>query len=174
MNKYLTFLQSGAVYISGRLDKAGLQPIIVIDVKKFIDMDMDIPELEDNLKFIFNWVVEQLFSLGRVEQFFVIVDLEGVGVLDIPIKKLKPFVAILSHSFKGQMYRSVSCGTSSLMRGIFNIVSLWLSEFEQESMILCPPGECKDELLKYMSLDKIEERFGGTKPNVSKYFPPVF
>lgn len=57
-SKYEKFLHSGAVYIAGRLDKAGLQPVIVIDIKKFIQMNMEIPELEDNLKFIFNWCVK--------------------------------------------------------------------------------------------------------------------
>lgn len=83
-------------------------------------------------------------------------DLTNVGVLDIPVKKMKSFVNILSYSFKGQMFRLVSCNTSALMRGIFNIVSLWLSEFEQESMVLCGQDQCIDELVKYASLDLIE------------------
>ena len=68
---------------------------------------------------------------GHVEQFLVIVDLKDVGVMDIPVRKLKPFVRILAYSFKGRMFRLVSCSTNYLMRGIYKIVSYWLSDFER-------------------------------------------
>ena len=57
--EFSDFLKTGAVYIPSRCDKAGKQPVIVVDVKRFIDEgveDMDIDTLELNLKFIFNWV----------------------------------------------------------------------------------------------------------------------
>ena len=104
----------------------------------------------------------------------IIVDLRDVGVTDIPVKKMKSFVNIPSHSFKGQMFRLVSCNTSMLMRGVFNIVSLWLSEFEQQSMSLCAEDQCIDELVKYASLEMIEEKFGGLRPNIVNFFPPTY
>lgn len=61
------FLKTGAVYVPARLDLAGKQPVIVVDVKKFLDMDLDIPVLEENLKFIFNWVQENMLVPGHVE-----------------------------------------------------------------------------------------------------------
>lgn len=94
-------------------------------------MDYDIPVLEENLKFIFNWVQQNMLVPGHVEQFLIIVDLKDVGVLDIPIRKLKPFVRILAYSFKGRMFRLVSCNTNLMMRGVYKIVALWLSEFER-------------------------------------------
>lgn len=67
MKKHRGFFDTGAVYYAGRLDRAGLQPMIVIDIKKFIDMKIEIPELEENLKFVFYWSVEHLLEIGRVE-----------------------------------------------------------------------------------------------------------
>lgn len=171
--QFSQFLDSGAVYIPGRLSKKGMQPVIVIDIKKFVTMDLDVPTLEENLKFIFNWAVQHMCLTGHVEQFFIIVDLTDVGVLEIPVKKLKPFVKVLQYAFKGRMFRLVSCNTNFLMRGIYNIVSLWLSEFERQSMILCAKDECIDELVKYMPNNEIEQRFGGLKPNIQNYFPPA-
>ena len=52
--KFRNFLEKGAIYFSGRLDRAGLQPVIVMDTKKFIDLDIGIEDFENCLKYIFN------------------------------------------------------------------------------------------------------------------------
>ena len=61
------FLESGAVYIGGRLNKAGLQPIIVIDIHKFTELDCEIKDIEENLVLIFNYVVNEMMATGHVE-----------------------------------------------------------------------------------------------------------
>ena len=153
-----------------------MQPIIVLDVRKLVDMQIEIPELERALKFIFHFCEQNLFAQGHVEQFFILLDLKDVGFFDVPVQKLKPLIFILSTCFKGQMYRLVSCNTSALVRGAFNIIQLWLTEFERESMTLCgtDAGACRHVLSEYMSTSMLEKKFGGSREDIVEYFPPMY
>lgn len=124
--------------------------MIVIDINKFIDLMVEeIPDLEERLKFMFYWSVENLLVFGHIEQSLIIVDLtDFIGVLDIPAKKLKSFVSNLSYSFKAQMFRLASCNVNDLMHFIFNVALRVVREAKhgakQSGYVHCRAGEiCK-------------------------------
>ena len=83
-NKFLQFLQSGAVYSCGRAKK-GKQPIIIINVRKFIDQDKSLDEMIEIAAYFFDWIVRNMMVPGRIESFLVILDLKDVGITQMPI-----------------------------------------------------------------------------------------
>ena len=97
--QYQHFLDTGAFYIAGRIDRAGLQPVIVADVKKFVNLKINVAEFENSIKFLFHYCADHFLAHGHVEQFFLIVDLKNVDIFDVPLKKLKTHSNLLRKSY---------------------------------------------------------------------------
>jgi len=73
----MSFLRSGALYVSGRCKK-GHQPIIVINIKKFIEQKRTVTELQDISTYFFDWVERYMLVQGRVESWFLLMDIKDV------------------------------------------------------------------------------------------------
>ena len=56
MNKHREFLDSGAVYCIGRAQE-GLQPVVIINVKRFIGLNKTIEEQQQFAYAFFEWIV---------------------------------------------------------------------------------------------------------------------
>lgn len=82
--KCLPFLQSGACYIQGRC-KEGHQPIIVLNIKKFIDQKATVLDLQDIATFFFEWLCKFMIVQGRIESWLVIIDFKDVYMSQIPV-----------------------------------------------------------------------------------------
>jgi len=81
----LSYLNSGAVYVCGRTIK-GHQPIIVINVRKFIDQNVTLDEIIEVSSYLFDWIVCHMMIPGRIESWLIIMDLKDVGITQLPIK----------------------------------------------------------------------------------------
>jgi hypothetical protein len=74
---YMSFLRSGALYVSGRC-KVGHQPVVVINIRKFIDQKRSMSELQDISTYFFDWVEKYYLVQGRVESWFLLMDCSDV------------------------------------------------------------------------------------------------
>merc|ERR1712012_144829 len=76
-------IERGYIYVNGR-DKY-MRPIIVMNVRKMIDDDV---QLDDIVKLvIFNdaYLMCNAFVPGRIEQYAHVIDLSGIALHDLPI-----------------------------------------------------------------------------------------
>ena len=89
--KYLKFLTSGALYISTRA-KRGMQPVIVMNLKKFIDANVELADLEVIACFYFDYIINNYLLPGYVENWILIIDMKDVGITQLPVSKLKGFI----------------------------------------------------------------------------------
>ena len=166
------FLQSGACYFGGRAKK-GHQPVIVLNIKKFISQNKTVAELEDIACFYFKWIVDNMMVPGHIEGWLVIIDLKDVGITQLPIKQLKGFIKSLQGNFRGRMFRTIAVNSHWLLRGVWNAAWSWLDSFVQQKIIICGYYDCTSNLLNYLDEQTLEKKYGGQKPDlVGPYFPP--
>ena len=76
-------MDQGAVYCIGRA-KEGLQPIIIINVKRFCALGITIEEQQQFAFAFFDWIVNNMMCPGHVESWFVVLDLKDVGITQLP------------------------------------------------------------------------------------------
>ena len=58
---------------------------------------------------------------------------------------------------------------------MWSIVWTWIDDFVKQKIYICGYYDFKENLLKYINPESLEERFGGNKPDIQEnYFPPRF
>ena len=72
------FLRSGAIYVSGRT-KRGLQPLIFLSIRKFIDQKISVEMLEVMTSYFLDFVINNYMLAGRVENWFMVIDTSQEG-----------------------------------------------------------------------------------------------
>ena len=153
-----------------------MQPILVFDIKKLIKLGdgtiLSITDMEELVKYYINWLISHTLVPGQVEQFFIIVDLQDVKLLEIPIKKLRPFINVLQKMFISRLYRLVSCTNNRFLVTVYNtLIKQWLNEFLVESIHVLSGDECMQYMLKYLDVNDLERKFGGQRANLKSYWP---
>ena len=170
---FKTFLQSGALYCNdGGRAKRGLQPIVVLNLRKFIDQSVEPEILEPMSSYFFDFVVRNYMVQGRVENWFMIIDFKGVGVTELPIRKLKTFMVGMMKKFRGRMFRCFAVDSPFLMRAVWKLVLTWVDESLQQKIII-NGGGYEDQLLEYIDAEELEVKYGGTKLNRAANFFPI-
>lgn len=129
--KYLKFLNKGAVYVSGRLNKHGYQPVVIMNVKKLVEIKIEVEELQELMLFFYGWVIDNMLISGKIENCFFIYDIKDVAVTDLPMNKLKVMADVLELAYKNRMHRVVIINMNWLLKGICNLVYYWFNEVVQ-------------------------------------------
>lgn len=170
---YLDFLRSGALYVSGRC-KRGHQPVIVINIKKFIEQKKTVTQLQEISTYFFDWVERYMLVKGHVESWFLIIDCKDVSVSQVPVTSLQGFIVSLQKNFRGRMFRLVAINSPLLLKAAWAIVYSWLDEFVQQKLIICGSKSLAKNLLEYIDDSQLEMKFGGKLPNITnRFFPPL-
>tara|TARA_B110000285_G_C14926355_1_gene515183 strand:+ start:452 stop:709 length:258 start_codon:yes stop_codon:yes gene_type:complete len=84
-------MDEGMIYVMGRC-KPGHQPIIVVSGQRFHNSkNQDLKLLDNYLCFTFDWVWRNMCVTGKIESWFILLDLEDVTVATVPVGKVKAF-----------------------------------------------------------------------------------
>ena len=87
-----------------RRDKS-MRPIIIINVRRMIDTRIPVNRLVAMANFLLCYIIEHAMIPGAIESWVAIFDMKGVGVTDIPKKKINPLVQTMSKNFRGRLFR---------------------------------------------------------------------
>lgn len=74
-------LDQGMMYFVGR--DCNYKPILVMNVKKIHDSEISTDELVNITGFFFNFIVENMMIEGQVENWVIIIELQGMGVTGV-------------------------------------------------------------------------------------------
>jgi hypothetical protein len=98
---------------------------------------VEIDEIIDLAMFKLNFGITNLLVSGRVESWDMIIDLDNVGVSDIPLGKVKAFVGAATKRFAGRSFKMYIVNASFMVRGIFSVVTSMVDEFTTSKMKMC-------------------------------------
>jgi len=87
--------------------------------------------------FYFWWIYKNMMQPGHVENWFILLDLEGVGITNIPLNKLKTFVFAIQSNFRGRLLRVVAVNSNWLLRSVWTIVYPWFDDYVQKKIVIC-------------------------------------
>ena len=71
--------------------------------------------------FINQYLINRAFIPGRVENWIVIFDLKGIGMLNAPKKLIKAVVKPLQMYFKGRLYKLYAINCSAVMKILWKV-----------------------------------------------------
>lgn len=93
----------GFIYICGRDNR--FRPILVVNVPRIVEAKLKLSNMEDLIIYIAEYIKEEIFVFGKIENWVLVVDLGQIGVLDLPFGLLKDLLATLGNNYRAKMFR---------------------------------------------------------------------
>ena len=103
----------------------------------------------------------------------MMVDLNDVSMISLPVNKVKEIVGLAIRHFEGRLYRQFLVNMAFMLRKSTSVFLNFVDDITQQKISAHNDKTYKAELLKLISPDNLEVKYGGRKPNItSNYFPP--
>ena len=172
-DEILSFLKSGQIYMFGR--DRNFRPIVVFNVTKFNieDGEFDAEKQVRVFTCFFEYLVNNLLLPGQIENWITIIDLKDISIWNIPYKKLGNLMKFAQSSYRSRLFRCY------ILNAPYSVSIPW--SFAKKTMaavsiakVSIQRSNCCDKMWEHISKSQIEEKFGGTHPNIepSELWPP--
>ena len=168
-------LNSGFLYIFGRDHQFRpliiCQPYILQDcLNKYSDSDIMNASI-----FICQYIANYMLIPGQIENWIMIVNMDGTSVLSLP-DSVKKLINNMSEYFIARLYRCYILGLNAFLRIIYKLICNFVEKTTVEKVIIL---DNKDDPRKHNDInpENLEERFGGKAQNCiydqeNSLFPP--
>lgn len=176
-DKIYQLLNMGFLYVHGR--DCHFRPIIVcqpsicIKYLKFFEEK----DIIDASIFLFQFIVNNMFIPGQIENWVMIINFEGSSVFNIP-DIVKKIIKTLSENFLSRLYKCYVYGMSLFINFMFKIICTFLEEVTVQKINIINKDNM-NKIYENIRQDNLEEKFGGTAPNMQEginnnniLFPP--
>ena len=123
--------------------------------------------------FVIEYILNNLFLPGKVENYVVIIDVNNLGVSQIPKATLGKVISCLSKGYKYRTKRMFVLNTSFGVRLAWKVMESFMAEHTRKKMQLSDKNTTPD-LIEAFHPSQLEQKYGGTAKNVtSNYWPPI-
>ena len=174
-DKCVQVLNSGFLYAFGRDHQ--FRPLLICQpyiLQKCLDLFSG-DDIYNASIFICQYMCNYMMIPGQIENWIMIVNMEGTSILSIP-ESVKKLMNSLSEYFISRLYRCYILGLNAVLRIIYKIICAFVEKTTVEKVIIL---DNKDDPRKYNDInpENLEERFGGKAPNLeynieNSLFPP--
>ena len=124
--------------------------------------------------FYIQWVEDNLWVWGRIESVMTILDFHDLKITDIPLKSLASIAYPILRMMMGYGMYAQMINASWIMNKVFSIARSMFDDVSNEAIFMCTKEDTYQSLLGYLRPDEIQQRHGGTMPNIKQSFPPVY
>lgn len=167
-------INSGFMYVHGR-DKF-FRPMVILNptaLLPFKKMGFDLigDEIIKWSIFIIEYVINNLFLPGKIENYSIIVDVNKLGVTEIPKSTLGKIIDCLSKGYRYRSKRMYVLNTTFSIKLAWKVIESFMSVNMKNKMVMTDKNTDK-ELLEAFHPSQLEEKFGGNAPNCTKFWPP--
>jgi hypothetical protein len=174
-DKTFQLLNIGFLYIYGRDHQ--FRPIIICEPNKF-QKYMKSFTSEEVIKasvFLFRYLVNNMLIPGQIENWIMILNFEGTSPLSLP-DAVKKLIKTVSENFLSRLYKCYVLGMSFVINILYKIICNFLEEITIQKLNVLDDKN-SDKLFESIRKDNIEQKFGGTAPDLvgeipNSLFPP--
>lgn len=165
------FLNSGTIYFHGRDHR--FRPLIVINLEKFNFKRVAVDVYCNLLCFLLEYAIQKLMIPGQVENWIVITDLSNFGITELPVADLKRLIKVLQDNFRCRMIVNFVLNSPGTIFWVWNLVKRFIEEHTIKKIRIEKAGTTP-QLFEFFNKSQIEEKYGGSAPNLTQFWPPTF
>lgn len=165
----LDYLNSGLLYTHGRDHK--FRPIIYLNCYMIDPAKMDIDQLLLTIAYFLEYVIDKLMLPGQIERWVVVEDMKGMSLTSIPFGTLKKILNFLQNNFRSRLYKLYIMNSPSSIYFTWKMVKGLLEETTVQKINFSKEHK-NDDMWKHVNKSQVEEKFGGTAPNITQSFWP--
>lgn len=170
INPVLNGLNAGWLYAYKR-DKS-LRPVMIVNVRQIINSGVTIEHLVEVTDFFLHYVITKGMVPGKIENWTAIFDLRDVGVTELPSGHIQKMVGAMSKNYCGRMYKFFATDCNWLVRSMMYVVHKFVDEFTQRKLLTFS-DDYRPALHELVSVESLEQKYGGKLPNkTNNFWPP--
>ena len=163
-------LQTGAIYIHGRDHR--YRPLLVLNVDRLNLRRHGVNEYRALICFLLEFMTKTMMIPGQVENWVVITDLCRTSLFDLPVSELKSLIKLLQDNFRCRMTVNYIVNAPTSLTFAWRIVKVAIEEHTLRKIKIMKTAHAP-ELRTHFALHQYEEKYGGTAPNATVFWPPV-
>ena len=158
-DKCVQLLNTGYLYICGRDHQ--FRPVIICQpyiLQKNLE-NYSTTEILNSSIFICQYMVNYMLIPGQIENWIMLVNMDGTSILSLP-DGIKKVINALSEYFIARLYRCYILGLNIVLRAIYKIICHFVEKTTVEKVIIL---DNKEDPRKFQDInpENIEKRFGG-------------
>ena len=174
-DKIVELLNLGFLYVYGRDHQ--FRPILVCQPYIY-QKNMKLYHEEEVIRasaFLFQFIVNNMFIPGQIENWIMILSFVGTSPLTLP-DAVKKLINTLSDNFLSRLYKCYVFGMSIFIKFLYKIICNFLEEVTVQKITVLD-SKNHNILFQNIRSDNVEQKFGGTAPDVTlgvphSIFPP--
>ena len=174
-DKVVQVLNSGFLYAFGRDHQ--FRPLLICQpyiLQKCLKLYSD-NDIYNASIFMCQYMVNYMMIPGQIENWIMIVNMDGTSILSIP-ESVKKLMNALSDYFIARLFRCYILGLNAFLRIIYKIICNFVEKSTVEKVIVLDDKNDKRKD-KDINPENIEERFGGKATDLiydveNALFPP--
>lgn len=170
LSKCEHLLQSGCIYIHGRDHR--YRPLIILNVSKMKLDDSSLEEHTNLLCFVLEFAIEHLMVPGQIENWLIITDLCNTPVSKIKLTGLKKIIKVLQDNYRCRMIVNYVINTPSSISFFWKLAKHIIDPLTVQK-IKIQKSPVPEGIFELFAKNQIEEKYGGTAPNLEAFWPPV-
>lgn len=163
------FLDEGLFYIHGR-DK-NFRPLNIFDPRVIIGKKADRDEVIMIVHFVLQFIIDNMFIPGKIENWVSIMDLSNLSINELPKQWLNSFIKSCQSNYKCRGVKSFILNASWGIRLVWKLVSPFVDAKVKQKMVFYDGPHC-EEFINMFHPSQLEEKFGGTAPDLEVFWPP--
>jgi CRAL/TRIO domain len=144
-----------------------------MDITKF---DLKTYSIEEYIRaciFFVEFTIENALARGKVENWNDIIDMGGRGLRNIPLNGLRSLANTIQSLYKCRLAHCIILNPPSTIYYIWTLAKYFVDPVIQSKVVI--ESSSTSELLnKIYDPCQLEAKFGGTAPNATKFWPPIF
>ena len=168
-------LNSGLIYMHGR--DCHFRPIIVVEAEKANElmdkMGYTFEELSQALLFFMNYMVNYMLIPGQIENWFLICDLNNIGVTKMPL--FKKILSALS-KFRCRVIKNYILNLSGFVKFALQSALSFMGSSSAKKIVVVEKNHF-EIIQEFILKENLQEKHGGTSPDLipgdNNLFPPV-
>eukprot|EP00375_Theileria_parva_P001861 XP_764536.1 hypothetical protein [Theileria parva strain Muguga] len=163
-------LNQGCLYWFGRDKKC--RPTLVADVFKLQDLPME--KLVKLVVFCFEFFLRYLHVGGKCENYNVLIDCDNKGFVQLPVQMIIQLTEIMNSKYRGRLNSIFLINSPNLINMIMKSLKGVLPDRILKKIVVLRENS-SETLLALYNPNQLQERFGGSLPNLTKdYYPFQF
>lgn len=162
------------MYIHGR-DKR-FRPLVIINptaLLPFMKLGKDLigEEIIKCCIFIIEYMLKNMFLPGQIENYVVIIDVNKLGVSEIPKATLSKIIECLSKGYRYRTKRMFILNTTFSINLAWKVIESFMAGHMKNKMLMTDK-HTSPELVNGFHPSQLEKKFGGQADDLTEFWPP--
>ncbi|CAD8071621.1 unnamed protein product [Paramecium sonneborni] len=160
-------LKQGVIYMHGRDNR--FRPIIVVNVRK-VSQVKEIDILLQSISIFLDYLLKNCMLPGQIENWIVIMDLGGLGIMGLPKQDLYRIMNYLSSNYRSRMHKCYAINCTKSLSITWAMIKTFLEDITVNKICF---ENAPISLLQYANPQQLETKYGGSaKDKLDNFWPP--